>query len=517
MPEKSPPVKPGRFRFLLLGAILFLASAYFYQDPEWNGNSRLDLTRAVVEEGTLTIDKYQSLPEWDTGDKAFYNGHYYSDKAIGSSLLAIPFYFVLYKLSTLWGTALASALIKHVLTTIVMGSSFTAGGVAMYWIAERLTGSVWKALVPTLALALGTMLWPYSAVYYGHVPAAAFLIVAFALLMQVGEASAKSSAAKLIAVGLTTGLAFITDYTSALIIAGLALYAIWTQRRFGLGALLRNGALAVAGAALPLIPALAYNAHIYGSVFATGYAYEVENRFAEGMSQGILGISRPSLSTLYHITIDPQIGILWQSPILLLAPVGWLLGLRSRTYRAPALLSLYGAFVMLLMNSGYYLWWGGSAFGPRLLIAALPFLIVPLALLPDALIWVTGGLGIVSCAQMLIPLLGQIQPTLLVYRPRREMFYVNNAPFTGFSLLYNYEVPQLIKQVQGGQAAWTLGTWIGLPWALSVPALVVGEAGLIWAFLRDTRRSGPIGTPAEDSSRATLGTGSARPGPASKT
>src|SRR5512146_1102428 len=81
MPEAEAPRRPGRLPYLLLSLILFLASAYFYQDPEWNGNSRLDLTRAVVEEGTVAIDAYQSLPQWDTNDKAFYNGHYYSDKA----------------------------------------------------------------------------------------------------------------------------------------------------------------------------------------------------------------------------------------------------------------------------------------------------------------------------------------------------------------------------------------------------------------------------------------------------
>lgn len=487
MPEAEAPRRPGRLPYLLLSLILFLASAYFYQDPEWNGNSRLDLTRAVVEEGTVAIDAYQSLPQWDTNDKAFYNGHYYSDKAIGSSLLAIPFYFGLLKLSALFGAALTSTFTKHVLTTIVMGSSFTACGLAMYWIAERLTGDAWRAVIPTLAVAFGTMLWPYSAVYYGHVPAAAFLIVAFALLMAVGEGSERAASARLFAAGLTAGLAFITDYTTALIIAGLLAFALYKQRGAGPAGLARHAAIALAGAALPLAVALAYNAHVYGSALATGYAYEVENRFAEGMSQGILGIGRPSRSTIYHITIDPQIGILWQSPILLLAPIGYVVALRSSRFRAEGLLALYAALAMLAMNGGYYLWWGGSAFGPRLLIPALPFLIVPLALLPDVMLWVLGALGILSSAQMLMPLMGKIQPTLFAYRPRREMFYVDNAPFTGFSLLYNYEVPQIIRRAQAGQPSWTLGAALGLPYVLSAPALLLAEALLLGAFKRTTR------------------------------
>ena len=83
----------------MLAAMLFVASAYFYQDPEWNGNSRFSLTRALVEHGNFQIDDYISAPGWATEDRALFNGHYYSDKAIGSSLLAAPFYFLIFKLS----------------------------------------------------------------------------------------------------------------------------------------------------------------------------------------------------------------------------------------------------------------------------------------------------------------------------------------------------------------------------------------------------------------------------------
>ncbi len=277
MPEGTAPDRAVKGRLLLLGAILFLASAYFYQDPEWNGNSRLDLTRAVVEHSTLTIDQYELLPQWETGDKAFLNGHYYSDKAIGSSLFAVPVYFILFRLGGIFGIALDSALTKHILTTIVLGGAFTVTGIAMYRIAERLTGNAWKALVPTLALAFGTMLWPYSAVYYGHVLAAALLAIAFWLLFRMSEEPASASGKSLFAVGLVVGLAFITEYTVALIIAGMIPFAVYTLRRNGLAGMARVAGFAVAGAVLPLALVLAYNAHVYGSVFATGYAYQVEN------------------------------------------------------------------------------------------------------------------------------------------------------------------------------------------------------------------------------------------------
>ncbi len=488
MSERARPIASGRWRLLLLTGILFVGSAYFYQDPEWNGNSRLDLTRAIVEQGTLTIDQYQSLPQWETGDKAYFNDHFYSDKAIGSSVLAVPFYFLLFKLSTLLGIALDSTFIKHFLTTVIQGGAFVGVGLSMYLVAERMAGSAWKALIPTLALSFGTMLWPYSAVYYGHVLAAAFLAIAFCLLFFMGEKPGAMSAPRVFAVGLSAGLAFMTEYTTALIILGLIPYAIFVLRKHGRRGMLQSAGFAIAGAAVPLALVLAYNARVYGSVLATGYAYEVENRFAQGMSEGILGIGVPNLITIYHITLDPQFGIFWESPVLLLAPFGYLLCFRSERFRAAGVLSLYAVLAMLAMNGGYYLWWGGSAFGPRLMIPGLPFLIVPLAAISEALAWLVAALGSISAAQMLIPLVGQIQFSLLVYRPHREMFYVANAPFTGFSLLYDYGLTQIARQYQTGQAAWTLGSGLGIPYLLSVPALVLAEAALIVSFQRLSRR-----------------------------
>src|SRR4051812_34076110 len=70
---------------LLLGAVLFLSYAFFYQGGGWNQYSRLDVARAVVEHGTLRIDRYAS----NTGDKAFHRGHYYSDKAPGQPVLGV--------------------------------------------------------------------------------------------------------------------------------------------------------------------------------------------------------------------------------------------------------------------------------------------------------------------------------------------------------------------------------------------------------------------------------------------
>ena len=69
-----------------LFVLLFLSYAYFYQAGGWNQNSRFALVRAITNDWSLRIDPYQR----NTGDKAIFEGHYYSDKAPGLSLAAVP-------------------------------------------------------------------------------------------------------------------------------------------------------------------------------------------------------------------------------------------------------------------------------------------------------------------------------------------------------------------------------------------------------------------------------------------
>src|ERR1700756_5856400 len=85
-PEKSSAIKAA----ILVGVVSLFSFIYFYEGGGWNQNSRFDLLRAIVERHTLQIDAYHQ----NTGDKAHFAGHYYSDKAPGLVFLAVPFALV---------------------------------------------------------------------------------------------------------------------------------------------------------------------------------------------------------------------------------------------------------------------------------------------------------------------------------------------------------------------------------------------------------------------------------------
>src|SRR5690606_19228103 len=63
-----------------LALAVLAATSYFAGPPAWNQNSRLALTRALVEQGTTVIDDHHAT----TGDKSRRDGHFYSDKAPGT-------------------------------------------------------------------------------------------------------------------------------------------------------------------------------------------------------------------------------------------------------------------------------------------------------------------------------------------------------------------------------------------------------------------------------------------------
>src|ERR1039457_6536718 len=74
---------------LALIAILLVGVAYgtMIQSFSWNQASHYDLIRSM-NQGQTTIDAYQQ----NTGDKVLYKGHYYSARAPGLALFALPFY-----------------------------------------------------------------------------------------------------------------------------------------------------------------------------------------------------------------------------------------------------------------------------------------------------------------------------------------------------------------------------------------------------------------------------------------
>jgi len=408
---------PRATRLALLAiACVGLAYATMIQNFSWNQSSHYDLIRALDRDGT-TIDAYQA----NTGDKAYYHGHFYSARAPGLALFALPFYNgwklvgadswardrqalrnddEMVYLIGLWGNVLPGVLLL----------------LLMWRVAERMQPGY--GIFAAVALGLGTMVLPLSTLLFSHVFTAFLGFAAFALMLR--ERDGPPSPLLLGLAGVAMGYAIAAEYPLAFLAAVLGLYLL--SRRDSLtprGVASRAGAY-LAGGLIGIVPLLLYNHYAFHSW--THLAYSDVPR----QKHGFFGIDVPSLKVLATLLFDSR-GLLTLSPVLAMAGVGTVL-LYRRGKRAEALVIAGVCLCFLIYNSGYYLPFGGGFMGPRFLATMLPFLGLGLAAACRRFPGPTVALAGVSIATAVIatithPLVGYETETVVWARYLREGFF----------------------------------------------------------------------------------------------
>lgn len=450
---------------LLVFILLALVYSYFYHDPGWNGNSRLDLTFAFVQEGRLTIDSFHTQEDTYTRDKAFFDGHYYTSKAIGSSLVAAFFYFPLYYLQELLNINLAWGEIKYLLTILSIGIPSAMAGSLMYILCKQVTGNRVQSYVVTLAIGLGTMIFPFSVIFFGHQLAGAMLFGAFFLIFQLKVDSIMRRKSVLFLVGFLLGFALITEYPVAPIVLILTIYyfiVMFTNGMTNRGLVVILPAL---GALIPLGVVLAYNTAVFGNPLSTGYTHSAVEAFQQNQTQGLVGIGWPNLKAMFYMTLHPAFGLFWQSPVLILSMIGIWFMLRTSNYVLEGLISVIAFVSLLILFSGFYSWWGGWTFVPRYLIPMVSFLCLPLAFVPMRWFQSMVVLGLISVAQMFIGV------SSLILVPDNNYARIDTLGYFEYSSIYTYCLKLLID----GEFAKNLGNkLLGLnAWLSLVPILMV--------------------------------------------
>src|SRR5205807_140762 len=96
-------------------------------------------------------------------------------------------------------------------------------------VVEGLWGCRTAGVVAALALGLATPFFTYAQAFYGHAPAAACIMGAFAALsLHRGE---RLSNGRLVLIGLLLGCAIVLEYTAAAVALPIALWTIWQAPR----------------------------------------------------------------------------------------------------------------------------------------------------------------------------------------------------------------------------------------------------------------------------------------------
>jgi hypothetical protein len=483
-------------RRVILFLVPFLSFAYFYSAGGWNQNSRFALTRAITDRGTLNIDGLEEC----TGDRAIHNGHFYSDKAPGVALASVPFVAVGRVIATAVGVPPTSftgvAVLSYVATVATCALPVAIAGLCLFFLALRLGASEGAAAFVTIVFGLGTPMWAYATLFYGHGLSAAGILVGFAAAWALGESRSPRQDVILGAiVGGAAGWATVTEFPAAVPAAILAVFAL--LRAWPLGRSRMLGAMvALTVAAMTCAAALgAYHWACFGSPFHV--AYTSEENFAE-MKTGFFGISAPDPARFYQIMFGSYRGLLPLAPVLALGPIGLVMMAWRRTTRSVGIVALLIVAFYLFLNSSYHFWEGGWSYGPRHIAPALGFLCLGLVPLWTAgRTWgrvALGVLGFYGVCLSLIAVSTTPQPPGNMNEPVRELLWPS---FRAGRLALNpqgfLQKGAAIEDIVENRdpAAWNIGQrWLGLKGHSSlVPLYVVWVAGLGTWVVSTRRRS----------------------------
>ena len=372
--------------------------AYFYQASDQSTAARFDLIRSVLERRTLWIDGFCG---YNTADIISIGNHYYSVKAPGTSLTGLlPWSFISWFLSIPLAAQhepLMWVLLTYLTILISISLPVALLVVVMYRFGKALGATPGRSVAVALIMAVATILFPYATEMTGEPVAAVCLMTSFYLVFTAAKQPDNLRAGF---AGLLAGWAVLGDFPSLLVAAALGIYSLrklpkWSNLfSFALGAAIVGGIL------------MLYNWGAFGGPFFMSYqGYKLpENQQFPEQAVGFVGITYPRLNILWNVLIDPQRGLFFCNPVLLLIIPGlvyfWRSGKHAEFY---VVLEAILAFVLFNASFGESIvsWGGGTATGPRQVAPAMPFFALALIFLPPTYNYLMAGLAGLSTLYML--------------------------------------------------------------------------------------------------------------------
>lgn len=371
----------GRHRFALAMVVAFVyVVPYFPRIHSANELPRVYLTQAMVHDGTFAIDR--GVARWGTtADVSPHAGHHYSNKAPGSSMLAVPAYLVL------TGVTHAVAGREPTLGEMTWAFRLWTGIVPTLLFLWLLAGFLPRfALSPTarrlvlVGYGLGSMAFVYSVLFIAHQLSAVAIGTAWILTVRVLDDGKRDR--WMLAAGFAAGCAPLVDYQALFAALPIAAWAtvrlIQTRRGW------KPIAWAIVGAAVPIAILLLYHRACFGSPWKTGY--DASETFAFHHQKGFLGLDELRWEAFTGSTVAGDNGLVVFMPAFLLALPGWAI-LWRRGQRGHAALSAAIAVMYLAFISALNFWRGGWQFGPRYITVMLPFVVPAIAATLD---WLDG-------------------------------------------------------------------------------------------------------------------------------
>ena len=298
-------------------------------------------------------------------DISIRDGKIYSDKAPGLSIVSAPLVWIVDPvLSRTPSTDLPDYWeLRHVLTFFLIALPTVA--LAFLVGATLPKTSPGRRTAAAVVAALATPLWTYGTVFFGHAPAAFAITLAWFLLLGLPARKTILTGRRAALGGMAAGLAVATEYPTVLLVA--VIFASLLVRRTATPIL----AAAVAGAFAGALPAMIYHHVAFGAPWVTGYAFKAAADFQAIHAQGLVGLSWPSVDSLWGILFGSSRGIIFYSPILLLTPVGlwWFIHRHGWRDAGPILIAIAG---YVCFAASFVDWPAGWCAAARHLVPIVP-------------------------------------------------------------------------------------------------------------------------------------------------
>lgn len=330
------------------------------------------VTQGLVERRSLALPPEEAralaIPR---GAAVGVDGNYYTPYGVLPSVLAMPLYLV--------GNAVASGFDPRLngfitrLAVTALSAVVTAGGAAaVTLLGRRLGASTQGSVLLGLLYGVATIAWPYAKAFWSE-PLATLLLLLAALAAI--EGSRRSSARAWFLASLAVGLSVATRSAMLATVVPLGLYllaGVWRGGRGqAFGRLLRQGAGFAAGFLLPAAALGVYNLVRFGSPLENGTGFGSQLQAALVVFGGNVGVG------LYGLLLSPGKSVFLYSPPLLCGVLALAALWRRVPYEAFLVALLVVAQVALAAPLTF--WHGDSSWGPRYLVPATPFLLLPVA------------------------------------------------------------------------------------------------------------------------------------------
>ena len=453
----------------IIFCLLLFFGALFHHPVEYdNTASRFFLVSAIVDFGSFSIDPYH---HW-TNDKSFFEGRYYSNKAIGAPLLGVPVYWAARQFFSREQYPPLTVIEKYLIRIVTTTLPFAVLGVVLFRTAVLWGGDLKRAVWVVFAYSFGSIAFIHATLFSGHQIAASFAFFSFFMIIRVHNRKDMPPPASpyslifLFISGIFAGIAALADYTTIFIALVLCAYVIFSRMpwRFKVIFLMGGGScvLVLAG----------YNWACFGHPLSFSYSHLTFEEFRAGSAEGVFGISAPNPEALLAILMSPSRGLFFIMPVFLLSITGFIAMWRHRIFRSEALVLSVIVFGYIMINSGFYGWHGGWTFGPRYLVPMLPFLAIPMIFSPWNYKWFYLLFGI-SMAQIIPAVAGFPHVPQEIRNPIVEFI----LPLMGY-----------------GYTALNVTGWGTIPGLLATTAVVMILAAI---FVLITRRLPPDGMGSE--------------------